>query len=506
MLSGNQRLKLLLIVAAAQFGIPAVGFLTHYCYELSAIHQAVEDRAAADLAADSGAVLAAAGQWDLPAAAVEANRREAVRRYLAQQPQVAGVQWVFADDDGRIGDRVAPATMDGKSSGVAAGQLRWQEPPHQDETHPNRIRGTLSTPDGLHAAVGTRLGGEAGYLIAHRALSSVRLAPDVFARVLPIASLIAWGWTSVLAAIAMYMIVAQLYDDLSRRRAQAEADALRYVQSLVRTRDAVIFGLARVAESRDPMIGHHLERVSLYASRLAAAARRQPKFHDLLTPAFVEQIGVASMLHDIGKVSIEDWILFKPGPLSDTERARIQQHTAIGGRLLLELERRLGNTQILAMARQIARSHHERWDGQGYPDGLAGEATPLAARIVAVADVYEALSSLRDYKAPLAHARCMEIIRSEAGKHFDPDLAEIVVQIEDDFHNIARRHGDDLWTDPTTMTEALTPAGDDLCIGAVSVQAAMGQARDGRSARQPISGSADWPEIIETAEALLERE
>jgi response regulator RpfG family c-di-GMP phosphodiesterase len=201
----------------------------------------------------------------------------------------------------------------------------------------------------------------------------------------------------------------------------------------------VIFGLAKLAESRDPDTGHHLERIALYSTRIAQAVRRHPKFRDVVTAQFVRTIGISSALHDIGKVGVEDAILLKPGLLTDAERHRIQVHAALGGDCIRQIERRLGNSTFLSMAREIALYHHERWDGQGYPHGLKAEDIPLAARIVSIADVYDALSVKRVYKEALPHEVCIDKIRREAGKQFDPDLVEVFLSIEPQIAEISAR-------------------------------------------------------------------
>ncbi len=150
-------------------------------------------------------------------------------------------------------------------------------------------------------------------------------------------------------------------------------------------------------------------------------------------------IGISSALHDIGKVGVEDAILLKPGSLTEAERHRIQVHAALGGDCIRQIERRLGNSTFLSMAREIALYHHERWDGQGYPHGLKAEDIPLAARIVSIADVYDALSVKRVYKDALPHEICVDKIRREAGRQFDPDLVEVFLSIEQQIAEIAER-------------------------------------------------------------------
>ncbi len=178
-----------------------------------------------------------------------------------------------------------------------------------------------------------------------------------------------------------------------------------------RTRQVTVFSLAKLAESRDPETGDHLERVRCYARDLAqylldTLGYRSPDLNE----EYPKRIFDSSPLHDIGKVGIPDRILLKPGKLSPEEFAIMKTHTLIGGDTLRAADIEAGTNSFLTMGRDIAYSHHEKWDGSGYPLGIAGEEIPLASRIVAVADVYDALSSKRPYKEPFTHERSMKII------------------------------------------------------------------------------------------------
>lgn len=256
---------------------------------------------------------------------------------------------------------------------------------------------------------------------------------------LPLAAGIAFLWTWILSSVATYLLSARLSSEESHRMAQSEHDALRSAQDLLRTRDAVIFGLAKLAESRDPETGRHLERISLYSTRLATALRLLPQYHRVVTPGFIRLLGISSVLHDIGKVGLEDTVLLKPGRLNAEERKKMQEHTLVAGACLKEIEQRLGASNFLQTAREIALHHHERWDGNGYPAGLAGESIPLAARIVTVADVYDALSSKRVYKDAFPHEECVRLIREGAGTQFDPELVNVFLSIEEDFAAIGKK-------------------------------------------------------------------
>ncbi|MCA9109873.1 MAG: HD domain-containing protein [Planctomycetaceae bacterium] len=246
-------------------------------------------------------------------------------------------------------------------------------------------------------------------------------------------------WICGLQSIVAYLVLTRMYVAHEQREMQSHEENLLRAKELVRTRDAVIFGLAKLAESRDPDTGHHLERIAMYATRLASAIRRHSKYRKIVTPSFVRTIGISSALHDIGKVGVEDAVLLKPGRLDEDERFRMQIHTTLGGECIRQIEQRLGNSNFLEMAREIAFCHHERWDGDGYPVGLVGQEIPLSARIVSIADVYDALASRRVYKEPYPHDKCIEIIKAEAGKQFDPQLVEIFLSIHEQFREINKK-------------------------------------------------------------------
>ena len=247
------------------------------------------------------------------------------------------------------------------------------------------------------------------------------------------------AWIAVLQAGVAWLVLARGQEAAAREKNKADSVSLQRYNDLLRTRDAVIFGLAKLAESRDPDTGNHLERIAIYSTRLASALRRNSRYRNQISAQFVQLIGISSSLHDIGKVGIADAILLKPGRFEEQERMVMQMHVAIGGKCVQDIETRLGQSNFLQMARQIALCHHERWDGTGYPEGLAGEEIPLAARIVAVADVYDALAMKRVYKEAISHAHCVEMIRKEAGRHFDPVVVEAFLEIESEFQDIVKR-------------------------------------------------------------------
>lgn len=202
--------------------------------------------------------------------------------------------------------------------------------------------------------------------------------------------------------------------------------------------DTTIFALAKLAESRDKDTGKHLERVQQYSRILASKALAKGLFPDELNAAFVRLIYETSPLHDIGKVAISDAVLLKPEKLTPEEFEIMKSHTTRGAETLgAALERRPG-ARFLRVAKQIAESHHEKWDGSGYPSGLKGEAIPLAGRIVAIADVFDALSTKRVYKPSMPLDEVIQRIREGSGQHFDPVLVEVFVECAPQFMEVAK--------------------------------------------------------------------
>jgi response regulator RpfG family c-di-GMP phosphodiesterase len=325
--------------------------------------------------------------------------------------------------------------------------IAWTASPANPNPFADPIEGKFDTPTGSQLAVAYRLpekgnlgAGEQGggnKLVAYRSAEKVLIHPSDFKAAVPLVGLMTFLWLSGLLSMCTFMAAKRLHDELVGELDRSEDRALRREQALLRTRDAVIFGLAKLAESRDSDTGEHVERISLYCQRLSAALRRHAEYRDTITPSFVRLIEASSVLHDIGKVGIADAILHKPGPLTSTERTEVKKHAEIGGDCLAEIERRLGASNFLQMAREIALCHHERWDGDGYPRGLKGEEIPLAARIVAIADNYDALISRRPYKDAFPHEKVVAMIRNGAGTQFDAKLVDVFLEIEQEFREIA---------------------------------------------------------------------
>lgn len=211
---------------------------------------------------------------------------------------------------------------------------------------------------------------------------------------------------------------------------------------LKRSKEAIIEAMGIVAEGRDPETGGHIQRTKEYVRLLAEGLAKQEKNCDLLTKEYIELIYHSAPLHDIGKVAISDTILLKPGRLTKEEFNQMKEHTTIGEETIKEAQKRLQEVQMLDVAREIAGGHHEKWDGSGYPRGLQGEQIPLSSRIMALADVYDALISSRPYKQPLPHSEVIEIIKDGAGQHFDPQIVEMFLELSDEFLDCAEKYAE----------------------------------------------------------------
>ena len=205
------------------------------------------------------------------------------------------------------------------------------------------------------------------------------------------------------------------------------------------TRDIVIFSLARLVESRDSETGNHLERIRHYSKTVATTISKSDNPPKEIDRLFLDNIFLTSPLHDIGKVGIPDHILLKPGRLDDNEFEIMKRHSIIGFDTLNEALKRYPKADYLRMSAEIALSHHEKFDGTGYPDGLKGEEIPLSARIVALADVYDALVSKRIYKEAYPNDKAKSIIEQERGKHFDPMVVDAFLSCNEAFIEIFKR-------------------------------------------------------------------
>ncbi len=211
---------------------------------------------------------------------------------------------------------------------------------------------------------------------------------------------------------------------------------------LVETQDVTIMALASLAETRDNETGAHIVRTQWYVRALAEHLAKDPRFKTVLTPENVNLMFKSAPLHDIGKVGIPDSILLKPASLTEGEFEIMKTHTVLGAEALRVAEEQKGGSSFLCFAREIAGTHHEKWDGPGYPKGLSGEDIPLSGRFMAVADVYDALISKRVYKEAFSHQKALGIIVEDKGSHFDPVVVDALLEVESEFREIAARYRD----------------------------------------------------------------
>jgi putative two-component system response regulator len=248
----------------------------------------------------------------------------------------------------------------------------------------------------------------------------------------------------VLARVRNHLLLKDAADFLRDKNKFLEAEVRRRTREVSAIQDGTIHSMASLAGTRDNETGAHIRRTQYYVRALAQELARLPDFAPILTETTIELLYKSAPLHDIGKVGIPDEILKKPGPLTDAEFAVMRTHAALGHDAILEAETLLGDvdTSFLRYAREISYTHHEKWDGSGYPQGLAGTAIPLSGRIMAIADVYDALISERAYKQAFSHELATRIVLDGRGRHFDPDIVDAFERIADAFAAIAGRFND----------------------------------------------------------------
>ncbi len=235
------------------------------------------------------------------------------------------------------------------------------------------------------------------------------------------------------ARVKTHLLLRKSLRELEGHRSGLEKLVGEKVREITESQLATITALSKLAESRDDETGYHIERTRTFCKILCEHLRKTPRYGDSMDDAYVSDVFNASVLHDVGKVGIPDRILLKPDRLTPPEFEMIKTHTAIGARTLQAAHRHYPHNSFINMGIAIARSHHERWNGNGYPDGLKGEDIPLSARIMAVADVYDALRTKRPYKAAMPHDEVARMLREGAGKDFDPAVVEAFNATETDF-------------------------------------------------------------------------
>ena len=247
-----------------------------------------------------------------------------------------------------------------------------------------------------------------------------------------------------LARIRTQLALKRASDLLHERNETLESEIIRRTRELSSIQDVTIMAMSSLAETRDNETGNHIRRTQNYVKALASQLQPHPRFSAYLTPERIELLYKSAPLHDIGKVGIPDRILLKPERLTPDEFEIMKTHTTLGRDAILAAENLLDSpNSFLQCAREIALSHQEKWDGSGYPEGLKGDDIPVSARLMALADVYDALISRRVYKAAMTHEEALVIILDGRNKHFDPDVLDAFIAIADEFALIATRFSDE---------------------------------------------------------------
>ena len=247
----------------------------------------------------------------------------------------------------------------------------------------------------------------------------------------------------LLARVATQLALKASADFLRDQNAFLLAEVARRTSELEAVQDVTILAMASLAETRDAETGKHILRTQRYVKALAEKLRPHPRFANFLTDQNIRTLFKSAPLHDIGKVGIPDRILLKPGRYDAQELEIMKNHTLLGRDAIQLAEDWLGKrVEFLTIAKEIALYHQEWWDGSGYPEALAGESIPVSARLMAIADVYDALISRRVYKERLSHEQAAQIIVEGRGSHFDPDMVDAFIEIQDEFREIAQRYPD----------------------------------------------------------------
>jgi putative two-component system response regulator len=247
----------------------------------------------------------------------------------------------------------------------------------------------------------------------------------------------------VMARVSTHLALKAANDFLRDKAAYLEAEVAARTRQVEAIQDVTVLAMSSMAETRDNETGNHILRTQRYVQRLAEQLRSHPSMRATLSDQYIRILFKSAPLHDIGKVGIPDHILLKPSSLTPDEFAIMKTHTTLGYEAIVRAERALGTEiDFLQCAKEIALSHQEKWDGSGYPQGLAGEAIPLSARLMALADVYDALISKRVYKDAMSHDKAVSIMSQSRGTHFDPDVFDAFLDIQQDFREIAATYED----------------------------------------------------------------
>ena len=247
----------------------------------------------------------------------------------------------------------------------------------------------------------------------------------------------------VLARVATQLQAKAGADFLRNQNQFLDTEVQRRTRELAAIQDVTILAMASLAETRDNETGNHIRRTQHYVRALATTLKEHPRFRDQLSDHMIDMLYKSAPLHDIGKVGIPDRILLKPGRFEPYEFEIMKTHTTLGRDAIQHAEDQLGvPVEFLHYAKEIAYGHQEKWDGSGYPQGVAGDAIPMSARIMAVADVYDALISRRVYKEGMPHEKAVDIMRAGRGSHFDPDVLDAFLALLPEFQRIAQQFAD----------------------------------------------------------------
>ena len=247
----------------------------------------------------------------------------------------------------------------------------------------------------------------------------------------------------VLARVKSQLTLKHVADFLRDQNAYLEAEVRRRTAELTVVQEVTVHALASLAETRDSDTGNHIRRTKHFVRLLAEKVRDHPRFSHFLDDQTIDVLFKSAPLHDIGKVGIPDRILLKPGRFEPHEFEIMKTHTTLGRDAIVRAEQELGlEVPFLKHAKEIALYHQEKWDGSGYPEGLAGEQIPISARLMAVADVYDALVSRRVYKEGMSHEKAVGIIAEGRGQHFDPDLVDAFLELQDEFQAVSALYAD----------------------------------------------------------------
>ncbi len=241
---------------------------------------------------------------------------------------------------------------------------------------------------------------------------------------------------SILPRLLILISFAALLEHMTNRTSSLlKEDAENYEQQVLHSRN-MTYGFATLVENRDVNTGGHIKRTSIYTGLLAKKLKEKGIYSDIITDDFIECLAMAAPLHDVGKIAIPDSVLCKPGKLTDEEFDIMKSHSAKGGEIIKDTFSGVADENYRTMAYEVARYHHEKWNGRGYPEGLSGEEIPLAARIMAVADVFDAVSEKRCYRDAMPLEQCFGIISDGIGRDFDPAVAEAFLEMREDITRI----------------------------------------------------------------------